>query len=69
MLNVAELGRQTAREKLRVATEQYRLEASLRRQLLEAQAALADSDQQYQQALAAYWTARADLDKAIGDDQ
>ncbi len=69
MLRVADLAQQTARERLRVATDQYRLQAVLQRQVLEAQAASAESDQQYQQALVGFWTARADLDKAIGGSQ
>jgi outer membrane protein TolC len=63
---VAELAQQTARERLRVAADRYRLEASLHRQVLETQAALAEADQQYQQALSAFWTARADVAKAVG---
>jgi outer membrane protein TolC len=66
LLTVTDLGQQTARERLRVATDRYRLEASLHRQLLEAQTALADADQQYQQALSAFWSALADFEKAIG---
>ena len=69
MLRVLELGQQTAREKLRVATDQYRQQATLQRQALEAQAASADADQQYRHGLAAFWTARAEFEKAIGDDQ
>lgn len=69
MLHVLDLGQQTAREKLRVAIEQTRREAALQRQLLEAQAASAEADQQYRQALAAFWTARADFERAIGADQ
>ena len=59
-------GAQDDREKLRVATERFRLEASLQRQVLEAQAGLADADQQFQQALSAFWSARGDFDKAVG---
>ena len=69
MLHVLDLGQQTAREKLRTAIEQSRQQATLQRQLLEAQAASADADQQDRQALAAFWTARADLDRAIGGGQ
>jgi outer membrane protein TolC len=68
MLAVATAGQQTARERLRVATERYRFEASLHRQVLEGQAALADSDQQYQQAVSAFWSARADFERAVGGD-
>ena len=66
MLTVAGLEQQTAREKLRVASDRYRLEASLHRQVLEAQAALADADLHYEQALASFWSARADFDTAVG---
>lgn len=67
-LDVADLGRQSAREALRVALDRVRAEASLQRQVLEAQAASAGAEQQYQQALAAFWTARADFDKATGGE-
>jgi outer membrane protein len=66
MLRVLDLGQQTAREKLRVAIEQNRQQATLQRQVLEAQAASADADQQYRHALTAFWTARADFERAIG---
>lgn len=69
MLHVIDLGQQTARERLRTAIEQSRQQATLQRQLLEAQAASAEADQQYRQALAAFWTARADFDRAIGGGQ
>jgi len=69
MLRVLDLGQQTARETLRVAIEQNRQQATLQRQVLEAQAASAEADQQYRHALAAFWTARADFERAIGGGQ
>ena len=69
MLRVLDLGQQTARERLRVAIEQNRQQATLERQVLEAQAASADADKQYRHALAAFWTARADFERAIGGGQ
>lgn len=65
-LEVADLARQTAAERLRVATDRYRIEAALLKDVLEAQTAMARTIQEYQQALGAFWTARADLDEAIG---
>ena len=65
-LEVADLARQTAAERLRVATDRYRIEAALLKDVLEAQTAVARTIQEYQQALGAFWTARADLDEAIG---
>jgi outer membrane protein len=67
LLNVARLARETAAERLRVATERYRVESALLRDVLEAQTALARSTQEYEQAVGAFWTARADFEQAIGD--
>jgi outer membrane protein TolC len=66
-LRVRDLELRTARERLRVATERFRGDAGLRREVLEAQAATAGAEQQYHAALAEYWSARADLDKATGE--
>lgn len=65
-LTVADLARQTALERHRVATDRYRVETALLKDVLEAQTAVARTIQEYQQALGAFWTARADLDEAIG---
>ncbi|MEK6337726.1 MAG: TolC family protein [Acidobacteriota bacterium] len=68
-LVVAQLTQETARENMRVSTTKYRLQAALLSDALQTQAALADADYQYQQALLAYWTARSDYEKAIGADK
>lgn len=66
-IDVAVLGLEAAREKVRVATERYREQQSLMRELLQAQAALAAADQQHHQARLAFATARADFERAVGD--
>ena len=66
-LRVTQLARDTAAERLRVTTERYRVESTLLRDVLEAQTAMARATQEYEQALGAFWTARADLEQAIGD--
>ena len=68
-LVVARLAQETAREKMRVSVNRYELRAALLSDALQTQATLADADYQYQQALLAYWTARADYEKAIGVDK
>ena len=68
-LVVAKLTQETARENMRVSTTKYKLQAALLSDALQTQAALADADYQYQQALLAYWTARSDYEKAIGADK
>jgi outer membrane protein TolC len=47
----------------------YKQQAALLNDVLNAQAALAEADNQYQQALLAFWSARADFEKAVGGDQ
>lgn len=68
-LRVAQLKQETARENMRVSTNKYKVQAALLSDVLQTQAAMADADYQYQQALLAYWTARADYEKAIGADK
>jgi outer membrane protein TolC len=59
---------ETEREKLRVLMNQYREKAALLADLLQEQALVAQADNQYQQALAGFWTAKADFDHAVGRD-
>jgi len=68
-LVVAQLSQETARENMRVSVNKYKLQASLLSDALQTQATLADADYQYQQALLAYWMAKADYEKAIGVDK
>jgi outer membrane protein len=59
---------ETEREKLRVMTNQYRQKSALLADLLQQQSLVAQADNQYQQALAGFWTAKADFDHAVGRD-
>lgn len=68
-LRTAQLKQETARENMRVSVNKYKLQAALLSDVLQTQATLADADYQYQQALLAYWTARADYEKAMGADK
>jgi outer membrane protein len=67
-LRVAQLSQETAREKLRVAMDKYSQKAALLQDVLQAQASLADANDSYQQAVLSFWTARADLEKALGEE-
>ena len=67
LLGVARLAQQAAGERLRVATNKYAQEAALLKDVLQEQAAAAEANDRYQQALAAFWTARADFEKALGE--
>jgi outer membrane protein len=66
LLEVIKTAQEAGREKLRVADERHSRDAALLQDLMEAQASLAETDNQYQQALASYMSARADFEKASG---
>ncbi len=68
LLRVVQTAQSAAREKLRVKTNQYRIEAALLTEVLQVRSELADTDDRYQQALLAYWTAKADYDLATGEE-
>ncbi|MBI1760004.1 MAG: TolC family protein [Acidobacteria bacterium] len=67
LLRVVQIAQQAAQEKLRVASNKFKQEAALLKDVLQTQAAVADANHQYQQALLALLTARADFEKAIGE--
>jgi outer membrane protein TolC len=69
LLEAQRLGRDAAQERLRVVTLRHRQDASLLKDLLEAQAGTSAAHAQYDQALMTYWTARADFRKALGEEQ
>jgi outer membrane protein TolC len=69
MLVVNRMSQESSVEKLRVMGNRYKQQAALLNDVLNAQAALAEADNQYQQALLAFWSARADFEKAVGGDQ
>jgi len=64
----AALFRESAREKLREVTEQYGQKTKLLRDVLQQQANLDKANADYSQALAEFWSARAKLQKAMGEE-
>jgi outer membrane protein len=69
LLEASRLSREAAREKLRVATERQAQDSALLKDALQAQAAASAAHAQYEQALLGFWTAKADFQKAIGEEQ
>jgi outer membrane protein TolC len=67
-LAVAESARDSEQERLRNQTDAYAQQAILLSALLQQQASLATSEDQYRQALLAFWTARADFARALGEE-
>ena len=68
LVDVTRLAQETEIEKLRVATNQYQVKAALLKEVLQEQVAVADADNQYQQALLAFWIAKAEFEKALGNE-
>jgi outer membrane protein len=67
-LRVAAMTQEQARETSRVRADQYRVQAVLLSDVLQAAAAQADADNQYQQALAGLWLAEAEFERALGEE-
>jgi outer membrane protein TolC len=67
-LNVTQLAQGAAREKLRVKTNQFQIQSALLSDVLHQRAELADTNDRYQQALLAFWTAKADFERAVGEE-
>jgi outer membrane protein TolC len=66
-LHVADLELDADREKVRVALNKYDAHAVLLRDVLQMKASLAEKTYNYQESLLSFWTARADLEKAVGE--
>lgn len=64
----AQVFRDAAREKLREATEQYGQQTKLLRDVLQQQASVEKANSDYSQAVAEFWSARAKLQKAMGEE-
>ena len=68
-LRVARLSEDSAKENLRVSTGRYKFQAVLLSDVLQSQASLAEASHEYQQALLAFWTAKAEFEKSLGEDK
>jgi outer membrane protein TolC len=68
LLEAERLGREAAQERLRVASLRHRQDTALLKDVLEAQAATSAASAQFDRALQTYWTARADFQKALGEE-
>jgi outer membrane protein TolC len=67
-LSVTEEIRDAETEKMRNQKEAYSQQSILLSDLLKEQSSLADAESQYHQALLAYWSARADFQKTLGEE-
>jgi len=67
LVRVNRLAEKAARETVRITMNKYKEKEVLLKDVLQAQTDLAQATQQSQQALLGVWTARADLEKAVGE--
>jgi len=67
-VQTADMFRESAREKLREVTEQYGQKTKLLRDVLEQQANVDKANADYSDALSSFWTAKAKLEKAMGEE-
>src|SRR5262249_44876185 len=68
-LQVARLFQETAIESLRVVRNKYAVQAVLLKDVLQGQVNLEQYNSDYQQALLSFWNARADFERALGEEQ
>ncbi len=67
-LHAAALAQNVARERVRIRATQYQTQTVLLSDVLQAQASLAESTNQYQRAVLSLLSAHADLDHALGEE-
>ena len=68
LLKASRTAHEAAVEQFRVTNDKYKQQASLLKDLLEAQAQSSETSSQYQQALSSYWSAFAELRKSMGEE-
>jgi outer membrane protein TolC len=66
LLDSDALTQEAQREKLREMTNQYKEKAVLLSDLMQQESSVVQSDSEYQNALAAFWKARSNFDRALG---
>jgi outer membrane protein TolC len=68
LLKASRTAQEAAAEQFRVTGNKYREQAALVKDLLQAQAQSSETVFKYQQALSSYWSALAELRKAVGEE-
>ena len=67
-INVTEQDQIAAKENLRVVMNKYKVEDALLTQVLEAESSLEEKNSEHENAILDYWSARAELERAVGED-
>ena len=69
LIRIARLAQTEARANVQLVSYKYKLDAVLLKDVLQAQTSMADANSDYQKALLSFWTAKADFEKALGEDK
>ena len=69
LISVSDAAREAAQQKLREVTSKYEQQSVLLRDVLQQQAATASALDNYQQAVLGFWSAKAEFDKSLGEEQ
>jgi outer membrane protein TolC len=67
-VDVASTQQESSREKLREVNYKYEQKTALLRDVLQQQAAVEKANSDYNEAIASFWTAKANFQKALGED-
>jgi outer membrane protein TolC len=68
LLKASRTAQETAAEQFRITGDRYKEQSALLKDLLKAEAQTSETIFRYQQALSSYWSALADLRKAMGEE-
>jgi outer membrane protein len=69
LIGTAQLARTAAHEEMRVSLNRYKYTSAKLSDVLDAQSQLSDANNNYNQALLAFWEAKAQFERALGIDQ
>jgi outer membrane protein len=69
LIRIARLSQDQAQASVQLVAYKYRLDAVLLKDVLQAQTSLADANYEYQKALLTFWSAKADFEKALGENK
>lgn len=68
-LRLMQMTQKTASANLEVAVNRYQQQTILYKEVLRAEASLTDANTKYQNALLTFWTAKAEFEKALGEEK
>jgi outer membrane protein len=69
LVRVASLSQEAAQENVRVVASKYKEQSALLKDVLQAESSLEQTKDQYQNALLSFWSAKADFEKSLGEEQ